>query len=169
MLPRHSVGTYQGNELTRNSSGNSRQQSFQLAELLWTDPGLKSGMVCASYSPLKQPKQGARGKRIVEPFSKILSCEENASTTTIFHTGLPGTFQRRALLLAESGVCQTQYLPCFTTPASNTSTFIHQRPRIQQTSRRPNAMHRRTRLHVPGLIVSMVHFTRYVPEQSITR
>ena len=33
-----------GNELTRNSSGNTRSQSSQLAEPLWTDPGLKSGM-----------------------------------------------------------------------------------------------------------------------------
>ena len=43
MLSRHSVGTYQGNEPTRNSSGNTRPQSSQLAEPLWTDPGLKKG------------------------------------------------------------------------------------------------------------------------------
>ena len=30
-----------GNELTRDSSGNTRPQSSQLAEPLWTDPGLK--------------------------------------------------------------------------------------------------------------------------------
>ena len=40
-LSRHSVGTYQGNELTRSSSGNVRPQSFWLAEPLWTDPGFK--------------------------------------------------------------------------------------------------------------------------------
>ena len=39
-LSRNSVGTYQGNERTRNSSGNARPQSFQLAESLWTNPGL---------------------------------------------------------------------------------------------------------------------------------
>ena len=33
-----------GNELTRNSSGNTRLQSSHLAEPLWTDPGLKSGI-----------------------------------------------------------------------------------------------------------------------------
>ena len=33
-----------GDELTRNSSGNSRSQSSQLAEPLWTDPGLKFGI-----------------------------------------------------------------------------------------------------------------------------
>ena len=41
MLSRHSVGTYQGNELTRKMSGNARPQSSQLVEPLWTDPGLK--------------------------------------------------------------------------------------------------------------------------------
>ena len=41
MLSGHSVGTYQGNELARNSSGNTWQMSSQLTELLWTDPGLK--------------------------------------------------------------------------------------------------------------------------------
>ena len=44
MLSRHTVGNYRGNELTRNSSGNTRPQSSQLAEPLWTDPGLKSGI-----------------------------------------------------------------------------------------------------------------------------
>ena len=39
---RHSVGTYQGNELTHNSSGNTRPQSFKLTEPLWTNPCIKS-------------------------------------------------------------------------------------------------------------------------------
>ena len=43
VLSRHSVGTYQGHELTRNSSGNARPQLFYLAEPLWTGPDLKSG------------------------------------------------------------------------------------------------------------------------------
>ena len=37
-------GNLSGNELTRKSSGNTRLQSSQLAEPLWTDPGLKSGI-----------------------------------------------------------------------------------------------------------------------------
>ena len=37
-------GSLSGNELTRNSSGNTRPQSSQLAEPLWTDRGLKSGV-----------------------------------------------------------------------------------------------------------------------------
>ena len=37
-------GNLTGNELTRNLSGNTRSQSSQLAEPLWTDPGLKIGI-----------------------------------------------------------------------------------------------------------------------------
>ena len=37
-------GNLSGNELKCTSSGNTRSQSFQLAEPLWTDPGLKSGI-----------------------------------------------------------------------------------------------------------------------------
>ena len=44
MLSRHCVGTYQGNELTHNWSGNAQPKSSQFAEPLWTDPGLKCGI-----------------------------------------------------------------------------------------------------------------------------
>ena len=44
MVFSHGAGTYQGNELTRNSSGNIRSELSQLAEPLWTDPDLKSGI-----------------------------------------------------------------------------------------------------------------------------
>ena len=44
MLSRHSVGTYQGNKLTRTSSGKCQPQLSQLAEPLWTDPGAKNGI-----------------------------------------------------------------------------------------------------------------------------
>ena len=37
-------GILSGNELTRNSSGNTRTQSSQLAEPLWTDSDLKRGI-----------------------------------------------------------------------------------------------------------------------------
>ena len=43
-----SCGTLSGNELTLNLSWNIRPQSSQLAEPLWIDPGIKSGIVCAS-------------------------------------------------------------------------------------------------------------------------
>ena len=36
-------GKLSGNELTSNSSGNTRPQSSQFTEPLWTDSGLKSG------------------------------------------------------------------------------------------------------------------------------
>ena len=53
MLSRHSVEIYQGNGLTCNSSGNIWQQSSQLAEPLWTDHGLKRGIVHKLISTLK--------------------------------------------------------------------------------------------------------------------
>ena len=37
-------GKLSGNELTRNSSGDDQPQSSQLAEPLWTDPGLMNGI-----------------------------------------------------------------------------------------------------------------------------
>ena len=37
-------GNLSSNELTRNLSGNTRPQSYQLAEPLWTDPGITSGI-----------------------------------------------------------------------------------------------------------------------------
>ena len=46
------------NELTRNSSGITRPQSFQFAELVWTDPDLESGIsVCDLISTLKKRVQ----------------------------------------------------------------------------------------------------------------
>ena len=49
-----------GNELTRNSSGNTRLQSSQLAEPLSTDPGLKSGISLRELiSALKKKKAQA--------------------------------------------------------------------------------------------------------------
>ena len=48
-------GNLSGNERTRNSSGNTQSQSSQLAEPLWTDVGLKSGIsVCELISTLKK-------------------------------------------------------------------------------------------------------------------
>ena len=44
MMSRHCVRTYQGNKLTSNLSGKTYPQSSQLAEPLWIDRGLKSGI-----------------------------------------------------------------------------------------------------------------------------
>ena len=44
MLSRHSVGIYQGNELTLNSSGNARpQRRLSSHSHVWTDPDPESG------------------------------------------------------------------------------------------------------------------------------
>ena len=59
-------GNLSENELTRNSSGNIRLQSSQLAEQLWTDPGRKSGI---SLRELKKKKKRRREK-ICRTFSQ---------------------------------------------------------------------------------------------------
>ena len=78
MLPRHSEGTYQEKELTSNSSGNTRSQSTQLAEPLWTASGLKSeiGASRRISTPLKKKAQA--GRWLVDPSLKILVNEEEA-------------------------------------------------------------------------------------------
>ena len=50
-------GNLSGNELTRNSSGNTRQQSSKLAEPLWTDPGAKSGISVRELISTKKKKK----------------------------------------------------------------------------------------------------------------
>ena len=54
-LCRHSVGTYQENDLTLNWSGHTRPQSSQLAEPLWTDSRLTNGIGAVSYTHLTLP------------------------------------------------------------------------------------------------------------------
>ena len=57
----HSVGTYQGKELTRFFSRNTRRQSSHLAEPLGTDPGIKNGIsVHGLISTSKTNKQKKR-------------------------------------------------------------------------------------------------------------
>ena len=53
LLSRHSGGTYPVNKLTRNLSGNTRPQSSQLTEPLWTDPGVRSGKLFSSKNKNK--------------------------------------------------------------------------------------------------------------------
>ena len=71
MQSRHGVGTYQGNEPTRNSSGNARPLSSQLAEPQWTDPWQKSGTEVRDEIFIKKKKKvkirkSAGGKSINE-------------------------------------------------------------------------------------------------------
>ena len=64
MLCRHSVGTYQRKRTTRNSSGNTRPQSPQLVETLWTDPGLTSGSSkCELIFTLKEEEEEEERKK----------------------------------------------------------------------------------------------------------
>ena len=50
-------GNLSGNELTRSSSGNTRSQSSQLAEPLWTDPGLKSEISVRELISIKRKRK----------------------------------------------------------------------------------------------------------------
>ena len=62
-LSRHNVGNLFGNELTRNLSGSIRPQSSQLAEPLWTNPGINSGIsVRELISTLKKKEKIAGGE-----------------------------------------------------------------------------------------------------------
>ena len=57
MLSMRGVGSYQGNEVTRSWTGNACSQSYQLAETLWNDPGLQSGISASELiSTLKKKK-----------------------------------------------------------------------------------------------------------------
>ena len=76
MLSRHSVGTYQGNELTHNLSGNTWPQSSQLAEPLWTDPGVKSGITERKViSTLKKKKR----KNKTQAWNEYLNLPQKSS------------------------------------------------------------------------------------------
>ena len=81
-----------GNELTRNSSGNTRSQSSRLAEALWIVPGLKSWLVVreliSTLKKKKRKKKNAGGEWIVEHSLQILAREEKATTTTTKQTNL---------------------------------------------------------------------------------
>ena len=57
-LFRRNFWTSQGNELTCNLLGNTHPQLSQLAEPLWTDPGIKSGIsMCKIISTSKQQQK----------------------------------------------------------------------------------------------------------------
>ena len=57
-------GNLSGNELTRNSSGNTRSQSSQLAKPLWADPSIKSGIsVRELISTLKRKKKKKKKRK----------------------------------------------------------------------------------------------------------
>ena len=51
-----------GKELTRNLSGNIRPQSSQLAEPLWTDHGINSGICVFDLISTKKKKKSVGGE-----------------------------------------------------------------------------------------------------------
>ena len=78
-LSRHSGP---GNGLKCNSLGKIRPQSSQLAESLWTDPGINGGIsVRELISTLKKKAQA--GNEWSKILKKILASEEKATTTTL--------------------------------------------------------------------------------------
>ena len=58
-LSRHGVGTYQESS---QHAGNTRSQSSQLAEPLWTDSGLKSRIRLRVLISAKKKKKSAGGE-----------------------------------------------------------------------------------------------------------
>ena len=68
-------GNLSGKELTHNLSGNTQLQLSQLAEPLWTDPGLQSGIsvrMLISTSKKDEKKKKRRQGMIGQTFSPIL-------------------------------------------------------------------------------------------------
>ena len=57
MLSRHTLETYQEDELTRNSSRNARSQSSKLAKPLFTDHGLMSGISARKLISMLEKKE----------------------------------------------------------------------------------------------------------------
>ena len=65
ILSRHSVGIFQGYELTRKWSGNTRPESSQFAGPLWTDPSLKSGIGTRELISTYKRKKAQAGNEMV--------------------------------------------------------------------------------------------------------
>ena len=58
----------------------------QLAESMWSDPGLKSGISVHKLISTLKKKKSAGGDLLVKHSPKILTREEKATTTTIWKT-----------------------------------------------------------------------------------
>ena len=87
-LSRHSVGSYQETSSHVTRKGTLGHSRLRLAEPLWTDPGLKSGIsIRELISTLK--KKNAGKERIVEHPPKNLAREEKATTITTIEDRKP--------------------------------------------------------------------------------
>ena len=78
---RHSVRTNQETNSHTTHQG-ILSQSFQLAEPLWTDPSLRSGISLRKLISTEKKKKKNRQGMNCRTFSKMLACEEKATTTT---------------------------------------------------------------------------------------
>ena len=72
-------GNLSGNELTCSLSGNIQPQSSQLAEPLWTDPGIENGISVHELISISKKKRQEKS----EYSPQILTNEEKATTTTM--------------------------------------------------------------------------------------
>ena len=76
-------GSLSRNELTRNSSGNTRLQSSQLAEPLWTNPGLQSKISLRGLiSTSKKKKKAQAGNESSDILPKSSHVRKTTTTTT---------------------------------------------------------------------------------------
>ena len=76
-LSRYSVEIYQATNSHATRQGNSRPQSSQLAEPLWTDPGLKSEISVRELISIQKKKKCRRGSN-APTFPQIFGSEETS-------------------------------------------------------------------------------------------
>ena len=75
-------GNLSGNEVTRNSSGNTKSKSSELAEPLCIDPGLKSGIsVRELISTKKKRRRKKKKKRKVQAGNELSNILPKSSHT----------------------------------------------------------------------------------------
>ena len=85
---RSQSGNLSGNELTRNSSGNTQSESPQLAEPLWIDPGLKSGISLRELISIKKKerkKTAQAGNELSNILLKSSHARKKATIKRIHH------------------------------------------------------------------------------------
>ena len=107
------MGRYQGNELTSNSSGNTQPQSSQLAEPLWTDPGIKSGisvreLIFTSKKKKKKTQAGNKRSNILPKFSQARKRPPGLVPWDLLATI---EFIQRSFSLLKTMVCECSFLP----------------------------------------------------------
>ena len=103
-LSRHSVGKLFGKEFTRNLSGTIGPQSSQLAELLWTDPGINSGisareLISTSKQRKTEAQAGNEWSNILPKFSPARGKKTPHQIRQIKLLDYAGPASRSSLLL----------------------------------------------------------------------